>query len=1038
VSAEAAEQSAVEVPPPDLDRVARLVPTERQVREGGEYDVAALEAALRTPDDAVPQQSRGDRARAYVALINPANIEGPKLPLVMFGLSVFIAGWDAAALSVTGPEIQAEFGLSVAALATIASVTQNLATLLGLPLGYLVDRVKRVWIVRTTELLGAVGDVVQAAAPSFGVLTMGRVAAAPARLPGSSQVALYPLLSDYFPSRSRGRVFGFIAFMSTFGSLLAAPAVGFITRDFGWRQASLTVAVVAAVSTLLAFLLREPSRGGMERRELGVQGEALTEEPPPPSFSEAVRGAWAIKSVRLFAIAGAAQGFTASLGLVQSLVLASKFGLDPLQRSLLVTISSVVLLVALAAGSGVADRLLQKNPATMVSGQAGIAFLTAAAMVGEAFAPNLYLFVGLSLVPVIGLGLLLPAETTVLSMLVPPRFRGVGMKINTPFVLIVGLMAPAMLGLVDTTHLQLSLLVFAPFALVSGFIYLAAAGSVGADMRTARAAAVAAAESEESRRARQNKILVLRDVDVTIDEVQILFRVDLDIREGEVVALVGTNGAGKSTILRAICGLQPATNGAIFFDGKEVTYLAPHQTAHEGIVYMPGGQGVFPLMSVRDNLTTAAWMTRKGDEDANARIEEVLEFFPRLRERLDVLAGTMSGGEQQMLALGQAFLMKPRLLMIDELSLGLAPTIVEQLLEAIRGMKTQGITVILVEQSLNVALTIADRSVFMTKGEVVFDGPTGELLARPDLVRSIFMGGTGSGASLTGSRRTTQLDDAKPDLLSCAGLSIAYGGVQALNDVTLQVGSGEVVGIIGPNGAGKTTLFDLLSGYADPDSGSVVLDGVDITGLGPDARARLGLGRAFQNARLFPPLTVRENIAVAMEKRASRSPVLAALGTPAVRKAERKLMTRVDGFIELLGLTAYADKFVRELSTGTRRAVEVACQMAAEPKVLLLDEPSSGLAQAETEALGPALLRIVKETGCGILVIEHDLPLITSISDRLIAMELGRVVTTGTPQEVTTDPRVLASYLAASADVIERSGSRVGSVLSAISAPARA
>ena len=129
---------------------------------------------------------------------------------------------------------------------------------------------------------------------------------------------------------------------------------------------------------------------------------------------------------------------------------------------------------------------------------------------------------------------------------------------------------------------------------------------------------------------------------------------------------------------------------------------------------------------------------------------------------------------------------------------------------------------------------------------------------------------------------------------------------------------------------------------------------------------------------------------------------------------------------------------MRELSTGTRRAVEVACQMAAEPKVLLLDEPSSGLAQAETEALGPALLRIVKETGCGILVIEHDLPLITSISDRLIAMELGRVVTTGTPQEVTTDPRVLASYLAASADVIERSGSRVGSVLSAISAPARA
>jgi ABC-type branched-subunit amino acid transport system ATPase component len=124
---------------------------------------------------------------------------------------------------------------------------------------------------------------------------------------------------------------------------------------------------------------------------------------------------------------------------------------------------------------------------------------------------------------------------------------------------------------------------------------------------------------------------------------------------------------------------------------------------------------------------------------------------------------------------------------------------------------------------------------------------------------------------------------------------------------------------------------------------------------------------------------------------------------------------------------------VRELSTGTRRAVEVACQMAAEPKVLLLDEPSSGLAQAETEALGPALNRIVRETGCGMLVIEHDLNLVTSVSDRLVAMELGQVVTTGTPQQVTTDPRVLASYLAASADVIERSGSRVASVLATIS-----
>jgi ABC-type branched-subunit amino acid transport system ATPase component len=251
--------------------------------------------------------------------------------------------------------------------------------------------------------------------------------------------------------------------------------------------------------------------------------------------------------------------------------------------------------------------------------------------------------------------------------------------------------------------------------------------------------------------------------------------------------------------------------------------------------------------------------------------------------------------------------------------------------------------------------------------------------------------------------------------------------------VSLHVDAGEVVGIIGPNGAGKTTLFDVLSGYVRPDAGAVLLgDEEDVSRLSPDARARRGLGRAFQSARLFPPLTVRENIAVALERRTVRSSLLAAVWAPPVRRGERKLRARVDGFIELLGLEPYADRFVSELSTGTRRAVEIACQMAAEPRVLLLDEPSSGLAQAETEALGPTLLRIVRETGCGMVVIEHDLPLITQISDRLIAMELGRVIADGTPDAVVTDPGVLRSYLSASRDVIERSGTRFGSVLSSV------
>ena len=381
-----------------------------------------------------------------------------------------------------------------------------------------------------------------------------------------------------------------------------------------------------------------------------------------------------------------------------------------------------------------------------------------------------------------------------------------------------------------------------------------------------------------------------------------------------------------------------------------------------------------------------------------------------------------------MVGLSQALLMAPQLLMVDELSLGLAPRVVEQLLDVLRTLNARGTTIVLVEQSLNVALTIADRAVFMEKGTVRFSGPTEELLARPDLVRSVFMGGAAGGTRSTARKPYVAPDSVTTHALEVADVTVRFGGISALTDVGLTVQPGQVVGIIGPNGAGKTTLFDVISGFTRPDAGSVLIAGADVSAASPDTRARLGLGRSFQNARLFPALTVRENIAVALERRTVKSSVLGAVWAPQVRSSERRITKQVERLVDLLGLSSYADKVLGELSTGSRRAVDVACIIALEPSVLLLDEPSSGLAQAETEALGPLLTRIVRETGCGMLVIEHDIPLVTSLSDQLIAMESGRVLMTGAPDEVRTDPRVLASYLAASDDVISRSGNRMAAL----------
>jgi branched-chain amino acid transport system ATP-binding protein len=212
------------------------------------------------------------------------------------------------------------------------------------------------------------------------------------------------------------------------------------------------------------------------------------------------------------------------------------------------------------------------------------------------------------------------------------------------------------------------------------------------------------------------------------------------------------------------------------------------------------------------------------------------------------------------------------------------------------------------------------------------------------------------------------------------------------------------------------------------DGGRVLLQGYDITQWEPHERARNRLGRSFQEAKLYPSLTVAETITVALERHlASRDIVASAFSLPASYESELVARQRVEELIELMGLTAFRDKLVGELSTGSRRIVELACILAQDPSVLLLDEPSGGVAQRETEALGPLLKRVQQFTGCSILVIEHDMPLLSSICDEMVALELGGVIARGTPDEVLNHPRVIESYLGTNEAAINRSGARAQS-----------
>jgi ABC-type branched-subunit amino acid transport system ATPase component/ABC-type branched-subunit amino acid transport system permease subunit len=270
-------------------------------------------------------------------------------------------------------------------------------------------------------------------------------------------------------------------------------------------------------------------------------------------------------------------------------------------------------------------------------------------------------------------------------------------------------------------------------------------------------------------------------------------------------------------------------------------------------------------------------------------------------------------------------------------------------------------------------------------------------------------------------RRESQVEELPGPALGVEDLSVHFGGIAAVENVTLHVGAGEIVGLIGANGAGKSTLMNAIGGYVTM-TGSVTLLGEEISGKSSGYRADHGLGRTFQAATLFPELTVNETLLVAVDAKGSPGMLSTALSLPNARRHAKAARAEVSELIDFLGLTRFKDHYISDLSTGTRRIVELAGLLALEAKVLCLDEPTAGLAQRETEAFGPLISSIKKELSASVLLIEHDMPLIMGISHRVYCLETGRVISDGDPSAVREDPRVVASYLGTDERAIARSG----------------
>ena len=961
---------------------------------------------------------------------------------VLFGIELLDQATQSA-FNVLTPNVRDAFGLTNAGILLIVAIAGAAGLLCTLPVAVLADRTNRVRIALIGAAVGAAFSIGLGASQTAVMVTIMLVGVS------MGQAVIFPthnsLLADYYPVPARPRIYSAHRSGISIGAIVGVLLGAGLASIWSWRAPFFFFAVPIAVVVVIGLGLREPPRGRHEQVELAEQmlasergepaplGDVPAAEPSAdtvdipveaaPSLGEAWRTVWKIGTLRRIFIAlpflaAAIAGFTS----LASLQYQETFHLDAVQRAFLIAPIQVFDLLGLAAGAVIATRLAKRDISLVFRMLAVASVIAAAFAVLFALAPNVPIaFVGNAGIDM-SLAIVGPGVLASLSLAIPARVRSVGFSIGALFVLPGFLVLPIVGAVGDAVGFRYGLLILVPIFIIGGLIVASAGSLIQRDVQNVWTSMRTRTQMLRDRHAGRLPLLAVRGLSAGYDGVTVLPDVDIEVGEGEIVALLGTNGAGKSTLLRAIGGVVEADGGAIVFDGRDITHLPPDEIARLGIAQVPGGEGIFPNLRVEENLRAAAWQGRRRGERDDDMISEAFTVFPTLASRRGERAGNLSGGQQQMLALAMATITRPKLFLIDELSLGLAPLVVEQLLGAVESMRQAGTAILLVEQSMNVAVAVADRVYVMESGAVRFSGTSEELAAHPELLWSIYLKQASESFGTQAAAAAAPQPDGRPDL-EVRGISLSFGGNAALEDVSLHAAHGEVLGIIGPNGAGKTTLFDVISGFLRADTGRIELAGVDVTGYTASARARLGLGRSFQDSRLFSGLTVRDALAVSLERFTDVSdPFNAILRLPVQVRTEAAVMHRVDELLELFGLERYGDNLVSELSTGSRRLVDLAAVVAHQPTVVLLDEPSSGVAQREVEAMVELLRSVRDRLDATMLIVEHDIAFIAEVADRLVAMDRGAVLTSGAPQAVLESPEVGEAFLGSGALGLSRSG----------------
>lgn len=657
---------------------------------------------------------------------------------------------ESAALGILAPDIRDSFGLSDSAIVFISAASGAFLVLGALPMGYLADRFRRSRVIGWAGIVFSMMVVASGLAANAFLFFLARFGVGVAK---ASNIPVHgSLLADTYPIGVRGRISAAnYSAARTMGALSPLIVAGIATAaggPDGWRRAYLLLGLPSLAIALWAFRLPEPKRGQHEMKS--VLGEVVEDSRPMPiSIEAAFARLLRIRTMKTSILAFSAIGFTLfSAGVLSNLWADDHFHMSTFQRGLWGSIGGVAILATLPFVGPWYDRLYHKDPSKAVALLGWFILPGAVLLPLQWFMPNGHAFMAVGIPTTVLSSITFAMFGPVMQSVVPYRLRGLGTALGSLYIFFIGGTGGAILcGLIsDAYDPRVAVLVVGiPAAAVGGFLMVRSSKSIRGDLSLV----VQELREELEERDRQAQdperipVLQVNNIDFSYGHVQVLFGVAFDVKRGETLALLGTNGAGKSTILRAICGLGTPSRGVVRLNGRTITYVAPEQRGRYGIHLLPGGKGVFPDMTVRENLEMATFRLRKDTADRDRRFAYVLDLFPDLADRRSQVAGSLSGGQQQMLALAMVLMHDPEVLLIDELSLGLAPVVVQELLEVLERLKRDGLTIVVVEQSLNIALAIADRAVFLEKGQVRFTGPARELAERDDLARAVFLGREG-------------------------------------------------------------------------------------------------------------------------------------------------------------------------------------------------------------------------------------------------------------------------------------------------------